>query len=247
MTSLMQKLPSSLTPPQKRKLLALLREKQNRERCRQFEQLFPEAGDYRRELYPKHLEFFRAGSIHRERLFMAGSRVGKTVAGGYETTCHLTGLYPDWWEGRRFMYPVKVLAAGDTGQSTKDIIQEKMLGGEWGTDDWGTGMIPRHLMSKPKPKQGISGGYEEVKVKHVTGGWSVFKMRSYDQGRRIFQGFELDVFWPDEEVPQDVYAEGLIRTMTTQGMVIMTFTPLNGLTPLVLDFMTSMNDQELLE
>ena len=240
-------LPSSLSPEQKRELLALLQEKQRRERYNQFQFYFPDDGELRRDLYPRHIEFFKAGAIHRERLFMAGNRVGKTIGGGYEVTCHLTGLYPDWWEGRRFDRPVKVLAAGDTGQSTKDIIQDKMMGGEWGTDDWGTGMIPRDLMAKPKPKQGVSGAYEEVKVKHVSGGWSVFKLRSYDQGRRIFQGFELDIFWPDEEVPQDVYSEGLIRTMTTQGMVIMTFTPLNGLTPLVLDFMTSMNEQEPLQ
>lgn len=168
---------------------------------------------------------------------------GKTEAGGYETTLHLTGLYPDWWEGRRFDKPINAMAAGDTGQSTRDVIQHKMLGGLWGTPEFGTGIIPGDLMAKPTPKPGVANAYEEVRVKHVSGGWSNFKMRSYDQGRRIFQGFELDLFWPDEEVPQDVYAEGLVRTMTTQGIVIMTFTPLSGLTPLVLDFMQSMDDQ----
>jgi len=62
-------------------------------------------------------------------------------------------------------------------------------------------------------------------------------LRSYDQGRKIFQGFEADLIWLDEEVPQDIYAEALVRTMTTGGMLMMTFTPLQGLTPLVVDFM----------
>ena len=44
----------------------------------------------------------------------------------YETVLHLTGLYPDWWEGRRFDNPVRALAAGDTSQTTRDIIQKKM-------------------------------------------------------------------------------------------------------------------------
>jgi phage terminase large subunit-like protein len=240
----MRKSEGSLSRDEKLELLALLEEKRNREKYNQYLYFFPDDGDHRRELYSKHLEFFKAGSIHRERLFMAANRVGKTIGGGYEVMCHLTGIYPHWWEGRKFDRPIKVLAAGDTGQSTKDIIQEKMLGGAWDTDEWGSGMIPRHLMEKPTPKQGISGGYEEVKVKHVSGGFSTFKMRSYDQGRRIFQGFELDIFWPDEEVPLDVYEEGLIRTMTTQGMVIMTFTPLNGLTQLVMSFMESMHEQD---
>ena len=57
---------------------------------------------YARRLYPKLLEFFRAGAKYRERCLMAANRTGKTLGGGgYETACHLTGLYPDWWEGKR--------------------------------------------------------------------------------------------------------------------------------------------------
>jgi len=206
--------------------------------------MFPDDGPYRRELYPKQLELFRAGKLHKERLFMAGNRVGKTEAGGYEVCCHLTGLYPDWWEGKRFDRPIMGMAAGDTGQTTRDVIQKKLLGGLWDSDEWGTGIIPfDNLDMKPMLKMGISNAYEEIRVKHVSGGYSTLKFRSYDQGRRIFQGFELDLFWPDEEIPQDVYEEGLVRTMTTKGIVILTFTPLNGLTELVMSFMESMSDQ----
>jgi hypothetical protein len=46
---------------------------------------YPDGGPLRRELYPKHLEFFRAGIEHRERCFLAANRVGKTEGvGGYE-------------------------------------------------------------------------------------------------------------------------------------------------------------------
>jgi len=44
-------------------------------------------------------------------------------------------------------------------------------------------------------------------------------------------------------VPKDVYDEALIRTMTTRGLVIMTFTPLSGLTPLVVDFLEAKHEQ----
>lgn len=226
----------------------LLRELRKRERQRKFYRMFPDEGPFRRELYPKQLELFKAGAIHRERLFMAGNRVGKTEGGGYEVAAHLTGLYPDWWEGKRFDHAIVALAAGDTGQTTRDIIQTKMLGGLWDSDEWGTGIIPGATLDvKPVLKQGISGAYEEIKVKHVSGDYSTFKLRSYDQGRRIFQGIELDLFWPDEEIPKDVYDEGLMRTLTTKGITLMTFTPLNGLTELVMSFMASMDEQEPIE
>src|SRR5579864_5987370 len=56
--------------------------------------LFPDTGPFCREVYPKHLEFFRAGAQYKQRLFMAANRVGKTVAGAFETAYHLTGQYP---------------------------------------------------------------------------------------------------------------------------------------------------------
>lgn len=223
------------TSSEKLQLLKLLEEKERRIRYNQFDNWFPDEGPLRRELYPKHMAFFDAGNEHRERLFMAGNRVGKTIAGGYECTGHLTGVYKPWWKGRRFDRPVKLLAAGDTRATTRDIIQEKMLGVY---EDLGSGLIPKaRLVGDPSRVPGIPKAYEEVKVKSNFGGLSTMMLRSYDQGRKIFQGFEADIIWLDEEVPQDIYAEALIRTMTTNGLMIMTFTPLNGLTPLVVDFM----------
>lgn len=74
-------------------------EKEIRRRARnKLERMFPDQGPLRRELYPKQLEFFRAGRDHRERAFIAGNRCGKSEAGAYETALHLTGRYPHWWE-----------------------------------------------------------------------------------------------------------------------------------------------------
>ena len=58
---------------------------------------FPKTGPFRRSLYPKHMAFFAAGKQHRERGAISANRVGKSVMGAFETTLHLTGLYPDWW------------------------------------------------------------------------------------------------------------------------------------------------------
>ena len=232
-----------LSIEQKRELVELLEEKARRKRYRLIDDLFPEDGPHRRTLYPKHAEFFRAGAIHRERLFMAANRSGKSVAGGAEMTYHLTGRYPEWWEGKRFDAPIRGLAAGDTTQTTRDIIQNKLLGGLYDTEEFGTGLIPRDYLGKPTPSRGIANAYEEIPVEHVSGGVSRMILRSYDQGRRIFQGVELHAVWLDEEVPRDVYEESLVRTMTTGGIVFMTFTPLQGLTPLVVDFLETRSEQ----
>lgn len=217
-------------------LLRLVEEANKRQRCRLIETMFPDAGPLRRELYQKHGEFFRAGATHRERVFMAANRVGKTVSAGCEMSYHLTGLYPDWWDGRRFDGPVRALASGDTHETTRDIIQIKLIGGTYDqTEKIGTGLIPGRMITGIIPRAHVRGAIERVTVKHVSGQDSELWLRSYEQGREIFQGFELDIFWPDEECPQDVYEEGMIRLMTRRGLSMLTFTPLNGLTDLVLD------------
>lgn len=197
------------------------------------ESMFPETGELRRELYPKHLDFFGAGKDYKERIFIAANRVGKTVAGGFEVTCHATGIYPDWWEGKRFDKAPIIWCAGDTGKTTRDIIQNKLLGPP---GSHGTGLIPKDKIKRKLNKIGVPDAVEMVYVEHISGKDSIISFKSYDQRREGFQGTEVDVIWPDEEPPQDIYIEMLLRTMTTNGIVMTTFTPLMGLSDVVLSF-----------
>lgn len=210
-------------------------------RTNRYAQFFPDEGPHRRELYPKHVEFFKAGADFTERLFQAGNRVGKTVSGAYEVTAHATGRYPHWWEGRVFPTATHGWAAGDTNETTRDIIQKELFGevaweGNRKTFD-GTGMIPKECIGPCTWKQGVPNLADVVKVRHTTGGWSSIGLKSYDQGRRVFQGTAKHWIWLDEEPPQDVYGEALIRLMTTRGLMLITFTPLSGLSDVVLSFM----------
>lgn len=230
---------ASLTPEQREALIEQIKLTEalvERNKRRKLWTYYPDEGPLRRELYPKHLEFFAAGVKHRERAAMAGNRVGKTEGlGAYEVTLHLTGLYPDWWVGRRFDYPVNCIAAGDTRTTTRDIQQAKLLGP---AEAIGTGMVPYDYIGTTTGQQGVPGAFDIVKVKHeITGGWSTLQFRSYDQGRKAFQGTERDVVWLDEEPPRDVYDECLLRTMTTGGIVLSTFTPLNGLSEVAMMFL----------
>lgn len=192
-----------------------------------------------RVLYPKHIGFMAAGSEHRERLFLAGNRVGKTDVGAFEMTCHLTGYYPGWWAGRRFDRPVRAWAAGDTMLSTRDVLQVALLGPVDTLDnqDW-SGMLPKHLVHHTTRKTGgVSKCIDQIWVRHISGKTSSLEFKSYDQGRRMFQGTEVEICWLDEECPEDVYAECLTRTMTTQGLIVATLTPLQGLTPFIQQYL----------
>lgn len=220
---------------QKLELIELIEEKKRREKYNSIKSYYPDKGPLRRELYPKHMEFFKAGANYRERLFMAANRVGKTEgAGGFEVALHLTGDYPDWWKGKRFNRPTKCRASGDTAKSVRDILQEKLLGP---MNDMGSRLIPKDLIEKTTSKQGVSGAIDTVFVKHKTGGLSRLQFKSYDQGREAFQGEEIDVDWLDEEPSVEIYVECLLRTMTCDGIVMMTFTPLRGMSETVMLFL----------
>jgi phage terminase large subunit-like protein len=209
---------------------------------RKLDTYYPDEGPLRRELYAKHLKFFRGGLEHRERLFMAANRVGKTEGvGGYETTLHLTGEYPHWWEGRRFDKPISAWVAGKNNETTRDIVQAKLFGRVEGSGPSkrfaGTGLIPGDAIGDCGWRGGFADLASTVQIKHKAGGHSTLGLKSYEQGRGSFEGTEQDLIWLDEEPPLDVYVECLVRTMTTNGLVMITFTPLEGMSETVLSFL----------
>lgn len=226
---------------EKRELISLLEERERRKKRRKFFDLYPDDGPLRRELYAKHMAFFAAGSSEWERAMIAANRVGKTWGvGAFEATAHLTGKYPEWWPGKRFTEPVDSWAAGDTSETTRDVIQYALtgVGGEGSEGELGTGMIPGDLIvGQPSAKRGISGAFDTMLIKHASGGHSKLGFKSYDQGRKKFQGTAKHLIWLDEECPEDVYTECVTRLMTVSGHMIATFTPLEGATNVVRRFL----------
>ena len=174
--------------------------------------------------------------LHRERLLMAGNQLGKTYSGAAEAAIHLTGKYPDWWEGRRWDRPVRAWAGSETGEVTRDGVQRLLIGEPKDETQWGTGLIPGDDLVEWKRKQGVPDALDGALIKHVSGGNSMLAFKTYDQGRTKWQGETLDFVWFDEEPPQDVYIEGLTRTNATGGMVYLTFTPLKGISDVVHSF-----------
>jgi phage terminase large subunit-like protein len=216
-------------------------EAERRRRQSAFLTLFPDEGPLRRELYPKHLEFFAAGTQFKERLFMAANRVGKTVSGAFESVCHLTGRYPDWWQGKRFTRATDGWACGTNSQTTRDVVQGILLG-----KSSGQGMIPAEAIVYTVAGRGITGSVETVWVRHVSGKNSKLGFKTYEQGRRSFEGEAKDFVWCDEEPPMDVYTEILYRLLTTKGLLYTTFTPLLGMSEVVMSFLEPTNDESRL-
>lgn len=230
-------------------MLLLLEEQQRRKARRKLFDLYPDTGPLRRELYAKHMQFFAGGVDHMERCMMAANRIGKTYGvGGYETTLHLTGHYPHWWNGRRFDEPISAWAAGDTRTTTRDIIQHALLGvgAEGKTGDIGTGLIPgADILGEPTSMPGVPGAFDSVRVQHTSGGVSILQFKSYDQGRKTFQGTKKEIIWLDEEPGIEVYEECLLRLTATDGgsangLMLCTFTPLLGLSKVALKFLPEM-------
>ncbi len=186
--------------------------------------------------YLKQQEFFDMTANKTEILFRAGNQLGKTEAGAMLLSANLTGRYPDDWLGRRWTKPVKAWASGITGIQTRDVIQKKLLG-EFGL--FGTGMIPKDCLDREKMSlaRGISDLFDTIPVKHVSGGTSILRLKTYEQGREKFQGDTIDIAWFDEEPPMDVYLETLARMTTTDGLAYITFTPIKGETDVVLRFL----------
>lgn len=188
--------------------------------------------------YTKQRDFHEAGAEHRERLFMAGNQLGKTVAGSFEWAMHLTGKYPEWWKGRRFEGPGRYWAAGETRVSTRDTIQKLLIGEPEKEEEWGTGAIPGFDILDTSRAMGVANALDSVVVKHVTGGSSTLLFKAYEQGRGKWQGDTLNGVWFDEEPPLDIYTEGLTRTNAVQGIAILTFTPLKGMSDVVSMFLS---------
>lgn len=182
---------------------------------------------------PWQADFHRLGKSEPQRLIMGGNRSGKSLAPAMEVAIHMTGRYPDWWEGRVFSGPVSVWTGAPTNATSKRIIQRFLLGGLG--ENLGTGSIPRDaLAGKPSMRQcGLSDVVDSFRVRHVDGGISECQMLTYQQTYRVWQGGEPHVIWMDEqpdrnEVESRILTEATTRILTSRGILMASMCPLEG-------------------
>jgi phage terminase large subunit-like protein len=181
--------------------------------------------------HPPQAEFIALGATKRERAFIASNQSGKSHVGAIETAAHLTGRYPNSWNGRRFDRPVRMWSCGVSGMAVRDTPQVKLFG-PVGTEP-GSGLLPKDLViGKPTSSHGVAEAYDTARVKHISGGISTLTFKSYEQGMLKFAGEGVDAIHLDEICPMAIYHECLARISLTSGMIYATFTPLDGWTPL---------------
>jgi len=201
---------------------------------------FPDTGPLRYQAYHKHFKFWEYGATEPHRAFIAANRVGKTVTGGFECTQHLIGLYRPWWPGRRFTESVDMWICGDTHETIAEIIQPLLFGKH---GEMGQGLIPNRFIKDISWRRGRNDTIESAIIEHASGNDSRLLFKSYEAGRKSFQGTHMQVIWLDEEPSMDIFAECLLRLMATRpdgvnwGNLMCTFTPLLGMSDVCLHFL----------
>ena len=237
MTDVLEKVPASITEAE---LWAEIERRQKTRKLRiQYSKIIPDPtkppGPGNVGVYPWAAEWHNAGARYTERLLMAANQIGKTRSAAAEVAIHATGLYPNWWEGKTFPNAVDCWCAAETTEDCKKIIQSELLGK---SGEHGTGWIPEDRINGVTFRQsGIPEVVEMIKVKHVTGQQSTITLKTYQMEARAFRGDKIDVVWGDELMPMDIYVECLTRLITRKGIILVTFTPVEGATEVVRHFL----------
>lgn len=160
-----------------------------------------------------------------------------TIASTYETAYHLTGRYPKGWTGKVWTTPIIAMASGESWEQVAKTLQSKLLGCDDIKQSYklGTGSIPREdIDSKSIRTDGAN--VLAIEVWHVSGGKSKLYFSNYTQQVRHLQGFELDLVVLDEQPPDEIFSELVVRTAQRNGQVMCSFTPLKGMSGLVRKF-----------
>ena len=187
--------------------------------------------------YPYQLDFHATGFEHNQRLLMAANRIGKSYCGAAEMAYHLTGIYPEWWTGKKFYKPITAWAGGVSNETTRDIVQAELLGSPDDPEAFGSGAIPKETIIKTERKPGVPNAKSVALIRHTSGENSSLHFKAYEMGVDKWQGRSVDVVWLDEEPSRELYSQAVTRTLDRKGMVYMTFTPESGMTETVAAFM----------
>jgi len=221
----------------KRRLKVLLEEKQER-------RLYNKAKYWATEMaYPWQWNLANASKDSAQILAMAANQVGKTSTGAWITAVHLTGLYPKDWLGKKFQKPIKAWACGISNESTRNILQTNLLGEPGDPAQQGTGFIPKHCILETTRKPQVPNAIQSVLIRHfspLTGnqdGVSRCDFKAYEQGEAKFMGLPMDWIWLDEQPADGIYTQCITRTVSTNGIMMMTFTPEDGVNRTIHQFM----------
>ena len=101
------------------------------------------------------------------------------------------------------------------------------------------GLVPANRIGRLTRKTGVADAVDQAIFHHVKGYENRITFKSYEEGRTSFEAEGIDWIWLDEECPRPIYDECKLRLLTTHGSILATFTPVMGMTDLVINILES--------
>lgn len=181
--------------------------------------------------YPLHKKFLDLTAQYDTICLMSGNQVGKSMLVSYLISRHAEGVYPEWYEGKRFEKSAPfIVVASETNQAVKNNVQSYLV--------QKSGIVGHGFLTKKSiietTKMAQGGGYQELKIQHSSGELSTILFMAYSQQREKFQGLRADIVWFDEQpTDTDIFAEAAMRLIAKKGQFYLTFTPLQGANEIV--------------
>lgn len=167
---------------------------------------------------------------------------GKTLMQILIAYWHLTGDYPDGWDGPMFDRPIIACYGGKSLKKVRNLFVEPLLGPKGRR---GEGFVPASYIVEDRCEQaaghekGVLSRFSVRHRNHKTGlydGWSTEYLFSFIGGWESIAGYSFDLVQLDEECGYEMYDEAKNRTNYTEGLVYLAMVPLLGDTALYLEF-----------
>jgi phage terminase large subunit-like protein len=152
-------------------------------------------------------------STARGKLFIGGNRSGKTVAGGAESVMWLSNKHPNRPVPQPPIYGRGV--AVDFEHGVKKIMLAEIA--RW---------IPPSLLKNGSWEESYQTSSRTLTLENE----NKMEFLSYDQDLDKHAGTSRHFIWMDEEPPEDIYNENMLRLMDVGGSWWLTMTPVEGMT-----------------
>ena len=234
-------LAEKLTETEEIELLSLLEQEDAHQRSIKYLSVYESFYDWQKEFSKSTAEYF-------ECCLCAANQIGKTYTGTTLDALHLLGDYPEGYEGHRFDFAPLIWCLGYSMEKTRDLLQSALFG-KMVNGKFEGGLVPADRIVSHESSGGTVNSMRTVRVKHKFGISSV-QFWSYAQGQHAIMGDVVDWFHVDEE-PKDQKIRPQLLTRTINGdkgrggRGIYTFTPENGRTSLVVQFMDTPSKDQL--